>query len=252
MKQINNFIVLDSIYGYFIVNRHCSYQAEALAKTGQTHIENELRNIIAIIDTLPKDCIIVDGGANIGFVTIPVAQKIKNKNGKVYAFEPQKMIFNALAGSIALNDLENVILQNIGLSDKESYALLPIVNYNKPADFGMVSLLDEKDITPNENDTEIKEREVKIIALDSLKLPRLDFLKLDVEGFEIQALEGSIDTIKKYRPWLWIECWIVGEESIKKTLTEVSNYEFIRIDKLNLLAIPNEKLIASGLKIQKN
>jgi hypothetical protein len=41
--SINNFVVIDSIYGKFIVNRYCDYQAEALIKTGATHIEPELK-----------------------------------------------------------------------------------------------------------------------------------------------------------------------------------------------------------------
>ena len=49
---IPNFVVLDSIHGRFIVNRHCDFQAEALIKTGATHIEGELRNIFALLDTL--------------------------------------------------------------------------------------------------------------------------------------------------------------------------------------------------------
>ncbi len=139
---MNNFTVLESIYGRFIVNRYCAYQAEALVKTGRTHIENELNNIRAIINTLPENCLIVDGGANIGFITVPIAQNIKNKKGKVLAFEPQRMIFNALAGTVALNDLDNVFVHNLGLSDNESFAVMPEVNYAKPADFGMVSLVE--------------------------------------------------------------------------------------------------------------
>ncbi len=142
--MINNFTVLESIYGKFIVNRYCAYQADALVKTGRTHIEAELNNIRAIVDTLPENCLVVDGGANIGFVAVPIAQRIKNKNGQVICFEPQRMIFNALAGTVALNDLDNLFVHNLGLSDQESWATMPKVDYGKPADFGMVSLTEAR------------------------------------------------------------------------------------------------------------
>jgi hypothetical protein len=40
--KVNNFAVLESVYGRFVVNRHCAYQAETLIKTGYPHIEPEL------------------------------------------------------------------------------------------------------------------------------------------------------------------------------------------------------------------
>ena len=63
--KVDNFVVLDSVYGKFIVARTCMFQAEALVKTGRTHIESELSNIFAIVDTLPNDAVVIDGGANI-------------------------------------------------------------------------------------------------------------------------------------------------------------------------------------------
>jgi ribosomal protein L10 len=48
-----------------------------------------------------------------------------------------------------------------------------------------------------------------------------------------------------------MECWIVGESAIQSALADLPSYEFVRIDKLNLLAIPEEKRLTSGLKIQK-
>ena len=46
--KVDNFLVLDSIYGKFIVPRTCLFQAEALVKTGRTHIEDELSNILPL------------------------------------------------------------------------------------------------------------------------------------------------------------------------------------------------------------
>ena len=53
---VDNFVVLDSVYGKFIVPRTCLFQAESLVKTGRTHIEDELNNIFAIVEIkFPND-----------------------------------------------------------------------------------------------------------------------------------------------------------------------------------------------------
>ena len=111
MNIINNFTVVESIYGRFIVNRHCSHQAEALIKTGIPHIQSELKQILTIVSSLPNECLIIDAGANIGLVSVPIAQAVKGKHGVVHSFEPQRMLFYALCGTAALNDLENLVLK---------------------------------------------------------------------------------------------------------------------------------------------
>jgi FkbM family methyltransferase len=238
--KIDNFVVLDSIYGKFIVARTCTFQAEALVKTGLTHIENELANIFAIIDTLPNDCIVVDGGANIGFFTVPVAQRIKQRGGKVISFEPQRQLFNALSGSLALNDLDNVFLHNMGLGDgRQSTACLPAVDYSVVQDFGTVSLsVDDK----VEEHHWMRTRSVDIDSIDSLMLPRLNFIKLDVEGFEIPALVGALKAIANYRPYIWVEYFITGAKEIKQALSTITDYSYYIVDYQNMLCIPNEQL----------
>jgi len=238
--KIDDFVVLDSIYGKFIVARNCAFQAEALVKTGRTHIEEELANIFAIIDTLPNDCIVVDGGANIGFFTVPVAQRIKHRGGCVVSFEPQRQLFNALSGSLALNGLDNVFLHNMGLGDgRHSHAYLPAVNYSQPSDFGTVSLSVDDEV---EEHHWMRTRSVNVDSIDSLTLPRLDFIKLDIEGFEIPALAGALKAIAKYRPYIWVEYFITGAKEIKQALSTITDYSYYIVDYQNMLCIPNERL----------
>jgi len=237
--MIDNFVVLDSIHGKFIVARTCTFQAEALVKTGRTHIEDELANIFAIIDSLPDDCVVIDGGANIGFFTVPVAQRIRHRGGRVISFEPQRPLFNALSGSLALNGLDNVFLHNRGLGDgSQSQACLPVVDYSQPSDFGTVSLSVDEEV---EEHPWMRTRTVDIDSIDNLMLPRLDFIKLDVEGFEIPALTGGLKTIERYRPYIWVEYFITGAKEIKQAL-KIQDYSYFIVDYQNMLCIPNEKL----------
>jgi FkbM family methyltransferase len=236
--KIDNFVVLDSVYGKFIVPRTCLFQAESLVKTGRTHIESELNNIFAIVDTLPADAVIVDGGTNIGFFTIPVAHRTQGRRTRIIGFEPQRQLFQALGGSLAINGHRHVYLHNCGLGSKPGIAQLPAVDYSIAQDFGTVSLSDETTVA---EDGWMEDRVVDITSIDAMDLPRLDFFKLDVEGYEIPAVTGALDTIKKHRPWIWVEYFITGVDPIKQALASIDNYEFFIMDYQNMLCVPKEK-----------
>jgi len=237
--SVNNFVVIESVYGKFIVNRHCDFQADALIKTGRTHIEQELANIFVIIDRLPPGAVVVDGGANIGFFTIPVAQR--RKDISILSFEPQRMIHNALAGSLALNDIDNVILHYAALGCEDRWVTIPDVDYGKPQDFGMVRL-DKRVNYPYNQWTD--PRVAMIVQIDDLELDRLDFLKLDVEGFECEALDGAIESIHRYLPWIWVEYMLVGEQAIVDFLDSIDlsdDYDCYIADYQNMLCVPKDK-----------
>jgi hypothetical protein len=235
---VDNFVVLDSVYGKFIVPRTCLFQAEALVKTGRTHIESELNNIFAIVDTLPPDAVIVDGGANIGFFTVPVANRTQDRGTRIISFEPQRQLFQALGGSLAVNGYRHVYLHNRGLGAEPGIAQLPAVDYSIAQDFGTVSLSDQ---TTEDEHGWMADRVVNITSIDAMALPRLDFFKLDVEGYEIPALTGALETIRQHRPWIWVEYFITGVDPIKQVLADIDNYEFFVVDYQNMLCVPKEK-----------
>ena len=236
---VDNFVVLDSVYGKFIVARTCLFQAEALVKTGRTHIESELNNIFALVDSLPNDAVVVDGGANIGFFTVPVAHRTQGRGIRIISFEPQRQLFQALGGSLALNGYQHVYLHNCGLGETPGQAELPAIDYSVAQDFGTVSLSDEYTVVEHEW---MNDRVVDITSIDTMALPRLDFFKLDVEGYEVPALAGALDTIKKHRPWIWVEYFITGVDPIKQALIDLEDYSFFIVDYQNMLCAPKEKL----------
>ena len=242
MNKIENFVVLDSFYGKFILPRNYTPgpptpdPVSSILHTGKTHIEDELQNILSIINYLPEQSIIVDGGANIGFFTIPVAQAVKDKGSYLVSFEPQKQLFYALGGSIALNELNNIFLHNLALGETMSTARVADVDYSVKADYGMVTI-EEADA-----ESTLDYKSVKVVTLDSMDLPGCDFYKLDIEGFECEALRGSLETIKKYRPFIWIEYNMVGKDNIMKALASVDDYEYHIVDWQNMLCAPVEKM----------
>jgi FkbM family methyltransferase len=238
---INNFTIVESIYGRFIVNRHCSHQAEALIKTGVPHIQSELKQILTIVNSLPKECVIIDAGANIGLVSVPIAQAVKEKRGVVHSFEPQRMMFYALCGTAALNDLENLFVHLNGAGAGKGFLKIPRIDYGKPQDFGMVSLARQDEIDEYER--------VPIAVIDELELPRLDFLKVDVEGMELEVLKGASRMINAHRPWCWVEYWKVDRNAIKEQF-EGLGYRFYLMDSLNMLCAPSSRVAAQGIDVR--
>jgi len=167
---------------------------------------------------IKPDSIILDGGANIGFHTIQFAY-LANK-GKVYAFEPQSLIYNVLSTNILINGFSDIVSQyRLGLSDKESTeTFTSILN---PGISGFGDTINEFCINWGgrgfiEGDGD---EEATTVTIDSFNIPKLDFIKLDIQGFEYKALLGGINTIKNNMPTIFIENYdgrCSDDEEVKK------------------------------------
>ena len=136
--------------------------------------------------------VVADVGANIGSHTLLYSELV-GPAGQVYAFEPQRQIFQILCGNLALNNISNVDARRQGLGRSRDTLRVSTPSADTPANYGGVSLGQEgRDA-------------VEVVKLDSLKLERLDFVKIDVEGMEEAVIRGGLDTIKRLRPKLYVE-----------------------------------------------
>jgi FkbM family methyltransferase len=136
----------------------------------------------------------VDAGANIGTHTLFLAKTV-GPNGFVFSFEMQRIPFQLLCANIALNDYLNVEACCFALSNQTGSVPVGLVDFESEYNYGQVSL----------KDTYQSYHSVPSVMLDSLKIERLDFFKIDVEGFECEVLEGSIDTIRRCKPLIYLE-----------------------------------------------
>ncbi|HYZ22843.1 MAG TPA: FkbM family methyltransferase [Rhodopila sp.] len=101
-------------------------------------------------------------------------------------------------------------------------------DYNQPQDFGLFSLTEQDGVLPDR---------IEVVTINSLELPRLDFLKIDVEGMEIDVLNGARRSLDAYRPCAWIEYWKVAISDIKSAFDGL-DYLFYQMDPLNMLCLP--------------
>ncbi len=137
--------------------------------------------------------IVLDIGANIGAHTIPLAQLV-GSGGVVVAFEPQPILHRILCANLVLNSIPNVLTYAMALGDSEGECLVPVLDYSQPYNFGGISM-----------DMVEEGESVPLGRLDAFQLERVDFIKLDVEGYESKVLAGAAETIARCRPMMYIE-----------------------------------------------
>lgn len=153
-----------------------------------------LRDYISHFD--PKSSIFVDVGANIGNHSLYMSQYCS----EVHAFEPFERVREQLEKNICSNDISNIFVYPEGLAEED--ATIPF--YAPPASNLGAGSFSKNHYVGNEyicdlkvvsGDEEFKKRNIK----------GLDILKLDVEGFEKQALHGLRRTIGQFRPLIALE-----------------------------------------------
>lgn len=135
--------------------------------------------------------VIIDVGANWGFLTLVFAKTIAYPDGKVFSFEPHPKIYKWLLRSVKENNLENntVVKNNVvGETNKKVYINL----------FEGTSNMLEK----SGNKIEIQQ----ILLDDFLKdVTKIDVIKIDVDGYEYNVLSGACNTIDQFRPICIVE-----------------------------------------------
>ncbi len=136
---------------------------------------------------------VCDIGANIGIVTL-LLSRLVGKAGKVFAFEPNPPCFDALTAAIARNQISNVLPQQIALGSQIEERELSIPSHNA----GAASLCVQAAHATG------KTTRVSVRTLDGFveenKIESIQFMKLDVEGFESEVFRGSERVLETFRP----------------------------------------------------
>lgn len=140
--------------------------------------------------------VVISAGGNIGAHVVPISMLV-GPFGQVVTFEPQAFLRPILEENLRVNGCKNVIVYPFGLGDAMTTGALATCSPDMPNNFGGLYF-----VQPDENIAVIP---AEIVTIDSLKLERLDFLMLDIEGMEEAALRGARATIAKHRPLLYVE-----------------------------------------------
>jgi FkbM family methyltransferase len=164
-----------------------------------------------LLDYLENSEVILDIGANIGQTSFNIigTQQKKGLNPVVHAFEPYPQTFKKLETNKTLNSGISVKTYNLGLGRKKG--MLHMTQHS-PLNSGGFRMTDESDNSIS----------VPVISLDEFvsenQLTKIDFIKIDVEGFEVQVLEGALETLKTFRPILVFEYSLENINAQKGTI----------------------------------
>jgi FkbM family methyltransferase len=179
----------------------------------------------------------LDCGANIGVHTVEWAKRMSGW-GRVIAIEAQERIYYALAGNIAINNCFNARALHAAVAARSGTMKIPTPDYLSPASFGSLELRQREGgefIGQPIDYSETNAVTIPTVALDSLALPRIDLIKIDVEGMELDAIEGAAASLARCRPILIVE----SIKSDKAKLSEVllgHGYRLFDMG-LNILAV---------------
>jgi FkbM family methyltransferase len=149
----------------------------------------------------------LDCGANIGVFTLEWAKTMTGW-GQVLAIEAQERVFYALAGNIAIANCFNAHAIHAAVTSEPGVIRIPELDHTAPASFGSLELRPAANVEPIGqpiDHSEARLRPVRALSIDSLELPRLDLLKIDVERMELEVLAGAARTIGRCLPVIVVE-----------------------------------------------
>ena len=177
--------------GWFVYNRHDEYIGRSLEHYGEYNwFEAQL-----LLQLLRPDDVVIEVGANIGSHTVGLAKAV-GPGGQVYAFEPQRVVFQLLCANVALNSLLWAHCVQAAVGVTQGQVSVPAVEYTRAGNFGGVPML------PAQAGGE----QVPLLTLDTcMSVDRLRLLKIDVEGMEQAVIEGASGLIARHAPLLYVE-----------------------------------------------
>ena len=161
----------------------------------------------------PRD-ICWDIGANIGFYTCFLAAQVE-ETGAVVAFEPAARTYGYLHENVSLNGFRNVTVVNKGIGDKAEQRHL---HYSEAG-------LAEGTASLKYTDRRAASERVRLDTIDNLarELPIPDFIKIDVEGYQLEVLRGGEHCLRTHAPLLMAELKDVGETN-RAIFGEIEDY----------------------------
>ena len=205
---------------------HFCHFDEFIGKSFREYGEYSELELKTILEFINEGDVIFDIGANIGCFSVPFAKKV-GSNGKVYAFEPQKFIFNLLKKNAVCNELNNLQIFNNAIGDANTILELNDFDYSQSGNFGGITLTENYDNSVCAKIKGTKKNKIKTLTLNNfLNLKKCNFLKIDVELMESNVLKGAKEFIKKFRPIIWIENHLGYPNYLNKYLLKINYTPF--------------------------
>jgi FkbM family methyltransferase len=193
----------------------------------------EPATMLAMRRLIPHGAVVIDGGANAGLMSLACSAWV-GPQGRVLAFEPSSREYMRLVEHLRRNRVANVTARRSALGATEGRDVLHVADAQYSGLNTLGSRFGYDGIVTAGHET------VDVTTIDAMvgaeALSRVDLIKLDVEGAEHDVLEGSRDTIGRFRPAMVFEANAAALAAHGRTLAEVEHlvrsfgYRFFAID----------------------
>lgn len=149
----------------------------------------------------------LDVGANIGAFAVPIARMFGQN--AVVAFEANASIAMLLSANAAVNGIDNLRARHLAIGEREQVVRFPVPDLAQAVNFGAIGLGQTRD-APLEP--------VLMMPLDQCAPSNVSVVKIDVEGYEPQVIEGAADLVRRQKPVFLIEASENTEQAARDTL----------------------------------
>jgi len=174
--------------GNYYLPKNISKDVVALTMSKGKIFEQEVVDLA--LQYIKKDSIVLDIGANYGQMSMLFSKQV-GEQGNIYSFEAQKIVFEILKKNIAANNCINIKPILGAVYDKDNLDLI----FPEP-DFKRFGAYGSYGIDPNAIDG----NRVKSLTIDSIQFSKpISFMKVDIQGSDLFALRGAVNTIKKHK-----------------------------------------------------
>ena len=223
-SQIRTLTEEDVQYEIVLPDSDSDFIQQKIFSTSEPYELDMLRDMRARIG---EEDLVLDVGANIGNHSLYIASTAR---AHTVAFEPNVHLCSALRSSIIRNGLENLItVQNIGLGRVRASARF---ERQIPENLGAQALI-------------TGEGDIDVVPLDSLEFDRaVRAIKIDVEGMELDVIQGGRQCIERDRPLLYVECR--NEAQFRRMLSWAQTHRYTYWETFNAtpthLFLPTESI----------
>lgn len=159
---------------------------------------------------LQPEYTVLDVGAHMGFHTIVFASSAN----MVYAFEPQRHLYNQVCGNIALNELsDRVFCYNVGLGEVSKRSSFGSLEKHNTLTWRGNTGIAQMNYGGRSLEDNLGTDEIEIRTLDSFQLAP-DLIKIDVESYELKVLQGATRTIAHHKPIIIVEVFSENQDEV--------------------------------------
>jgi len=213
-----------------------AFSFQRLYKTGK--LGGDYQDIYFLKSVVGEGNLCVDIGAHLGYYTMELSRLVKD-SGKVLAIEPMTKFNQTLGRMLKKKNISNVEVYQVALGGEGEFVEMGIPKVNSVKKFGYARV-----IASNTSLNYIETEKVKNESGDHLflNLSRLDFIKCDVEGLEVQVFSSMMKTIAKHRPILLCELADKGERVKLYEMLSPFSYKiyFLENKKLHLMDVHSD------------